>query len=66
MIAVCRPPSRSAAEEMLQVMGRGIRDRPGEHRPQRRSRSTEAVHATRGFERRHGQEYLPPEWCPVI
>jgi hypothetical protein len=61
MIAACRPPSRSAAEEMLQVVGRGTRDHPSEHRAQRRSRSNEAVHATPGFERRYWQEYLLPE-----
>jgi hypothetical protein len=60
MIAACWPLSRSAAEEMPQVMGRRIRDRPGEDRAQRRSHSNEAVHATLGFERRHGQEYLLP------
>jgi hypothetical protein len=58
MTTQCQPFPRSLAEELLQLVARGICDRPGENAAQRESRTHQMVQSTLGFEPRDGWEYM--------
>jgi hypothetical protein len=58
MTASCHPLPRNVVEEMLQLVGRAICDRPGETAAQREGRTNQMVHSTLGFAPRDGLEFM--------